>query len=696
MFHPAARAAKAWFRRSLWAAPMLSGAVAALFAAALLAMLPHDTRAVLRERSLDAILAMSASWPRPASDAPAVVVVDIDSAALDAAGPWPWPRGAIARLIDRAEEAGAAAVAIDILFEGLNTRSPAALARQLATTLDRTDLAALAETLPDDDQRLADSLGRSQSVLGFALDPVHDRLLPPMNLALRGRPLLDQVWRGRGAVAPVDILRDAASGLGLLALPGDPDGIVRRVPLLAGVGGAVQPGLALEAVRLASGAAIYQLDAGAQQLVAGPVKVPLPRDGMLRLMPDQGAVTVIPALAWPTAMIPKGALVFIGGSAPELGGLRAAGDGPLVPSVVIHARAAAQLLRGQAPVPIPGEAVLTSVLACMSVMLALLAAVRSKPVHGALAVIAGAAVIWAATVWAAAHGWLFDPLPVTVVAAAAFLAAATVTAARIRLREARIRERFSQHLAPQVVELIANDPGRLKLTGEWREITTLFTDVEGFTSLTHRAGPEALVRLLDEYFEGVTNIVIRHGGMIDKLVGDAVHAFFNMPLDLADHPLTAVRCAMEIQTWTEAHRATAFPASFELGRTRVGIETGRAIVGDVGIRTKLDYTAHGDTVNGAARLEAANKELGSAICVGPGTAARCPPGLLRPTGQLVLRGQTDKITTYEPWPDDAGPAWRTAYLAAFAMVGTEAAATAFAGLARERPADPVARRLAGC
>jgi adenylate cyclase len=696
MIRPAAHAATAWFRRSTWAAPALSGVVVALLATALLTMLPRDTGEMLRERSLDTVLQWSAALPAPATDAPPVVVVDIDSAALDAVGPWPWPRAAIARLIDRAGEAGAAVVGVDILFEGTSTRSPAALARQLASTLDRTDLAALAETLPDDDQRLADSLGQVPGVLGFALDPIHDGPLPPMPLAVRGRPVLDQVWRGRGAVAPAEILRDAASGLGLLALPGDSDGIVRRVPLLAGVGASVHPGLALEAVRVASGAAAYRLDAERSLLAAGPIVVPLPRDGMLRLLPDQGAVTAIPALAWPNAVIPKGALVFIGGSAPELGGLRAAWDGPLVPSVVIHARAAAQLLRGLAPVPIPNEGLVASALAGMGVLLALLAAVWVKPVFGALAVMAGAAAVWATAVWEAAHGWLLDPFPVTAIPVVAFLGAATVTAARIRLRESRIRQRFSQHLAPQVVELIANDPERLKLTGEWREITTLFTDIEGFTSLTHRAGPEALVRLLDEYFEGVARIVIRHGGMIDKLVGDAVHAFFNMPLDLPDHPLAAVRCAVEIQTWTAAHRATPIPASFELGRTRIGIETGRAIVGDVGIRAKLDYTAHGDTVNGAARLEAANKELGSAICVGPGTAARCPPGLLRPTGRLVLRGLTENIITYEPWPDDSNPAWRTRYLEAFATVNTDtaAAAAAFVRLARERPDDDVVRRLA--
>jgi adenylate cyclase len=174
-------------------------------------------------------------------------------------------------------------------------------------------------------------------------------------------------------------------------------------------------------------------------------------------------------------------------------------------------------------------------------------------------------------------------------------------------------------LAPAVVERIAANPSVLKLRGERRQITALFTDVENFTGMTRRAEPEALVALLDEYFEGVAQIVIDHGGMIDKLIGDGVHALFNTPVDLEDHPVKAVHCAIMIHEWTEAFRRTPAAQRLGFGRTRIGVETGDTIVGDVGIRTKLDYTAYGDAINAAARLETANKELGTSICIGPAT-----------------------------------------------------------------------------
>jgi adenylate cyclase len=190
--------------------------------------------------------------------------------------------------------------------------------------------------------------------------------------------------------------------------------------------------------------------------------------------------------------------------------------------------------------------------------------------------------------------------------------------------------------------------------------------------------------------------VINHGGMIDKIVGDAVHALFNAPLDLKDHPQRAIECAIAIQAWTEGLRRRVPAAAVELGRTRIGIETGPAIVGDVGIRSKLDYTAHGDAVNMAARLEACNKDLGSAICVGPAAAARCDAALLRPLGQLAVRGRSEPIAVFEPWPSDAPPTWREAYLAAYAILDIDVAHAAMLlqKLMAERPADLAVRRLA--
>jgi adenylate cyclase len=183
---------------------------------------------------------------------------------------------------------------------------------------------------------------------------------------------------------------------------------------------------------------------------------------------------------------------------------------------------------------------------------------------------------------------LIDPLTPSFAAAVVFVVAVVTSFAVTHRREVLVRRRFEQHLAPAVVQRIIEQPNLLKLGGESREVTALFTDVEGFTAMTHRAGPEQLVAALDSYFEGVAAIIVEHGGMIDKIVGDAVHALFNAPLDLADHPRRAVECAVAIRSWADSYRALAAPAAIEFGRTRIGIETGRAIVGDVGLRSKLD------------------------------------------------------------------------------------------------------------
>jgi adenylate cyclase len=261
----------------------------------------------------------------------------------------------------------------------------------------------------------------------------------------------------------------------------------------------------------------------------------------------------------------------------------------------------------------PYENVLAGALCLLATIAGLLSALRLRPGRGGLVAVSLVMLIAAAAFVAATCDWMFDPVLPIILAATSFATASLVRGAQTQQREARLRQSFFQHLAPAVVELIAANPSVLKLRGERRRITSLFNDIEGFTAMTHRAQPEAL---LDDCFEGVARIVIDHGGTIDKLVGDAVHALFNTPLDLADHPVRSVHCAIAIRAWTEAYRKTPQALAFGLGRTRIGVETGNAVVGDVGIRAKLDYTAYGDAVNYASRLEAANKELGSSICIG--------------------------------------------------------------------------------
>jgi adenylate cyclase len=282
-------------------------------------------------------------------------------------------------------------------------------------------------------------------------------------------------------------------------------------------------------------------------------------------------------------------------------------------------------------------------------LLCLLLAARQRPaVAASLAVLV--CLAWTAAAVAAIPGLavLVDPVGPPTVAIAAFSLATLVRFARDEWRARQLRLRFEQHLAPEVVRRIAADPAALRLRGEMREITALFTDIEGFTDMTERSEPTELVALLDAYFDVTTRIVTDHGGMIDKIVGDAIHAIFNAPFTLEDHAQRAVTAALALLEATEEVRRSPLGQRLRLGRTRVGMESGPAIVGDVGGSRKLDYTAHGNAINAAARLEVANKELGSAICIGPGTAARLDPTTLRQIGTLTLRGQTGEIAVYTP------------------------------------------------
>jgi adenylate cyclase len=669
-------------------------------------LLPNVVSEALREHAFDLVLAADHELRKPVASDLKVIVVDIDRASIDALGAWPWPRTTMARLVTVVANAQPAAIAVDVLFAEPDDRSPAALARRLGSLTGRAEMNEIADGLPDGDKMLAQAMSTVPVALGFVLDPDRDRALPRASIiSRRGRLPFDDLWQAAGAIGPTPPLVAAARGLGTLSMPGSRDGAIRHVPLFVAVDRELMPGIASEAIRLALGASSYLIEDEPPALVVGGRRIALSRDGLLRLAPGSiyrraartlSAIDVLEGRADRERL--KGAIVLLGGSAPELGGLRKTPEDPLTPSLQIQANAVEQMVAGRSP-STPTAARIAQPLTILLVgALAVALGAALPPAAGTAILTSAIAFLWiVAIALSISADRLVDPLTASIAGILVFAVTAGTAYSATRRREALLQHRLEQHLPPAVVRRIVERPDLIKLTGERREVTSLFTDIENFTATVHRAGPEELVTTLDQYFEGIADLVISHGGMVDKSVGDGVHALFNVPLDLEGHAESAVKCAIAIQSWSEGFRQSAAALAIGLGRTRVGIETGPAIVGDVGIQSKLDYTAHGDAVNMAARLQACNKELGSTICVGPGTAAQCGTRLLRPLGLLTVRGRDEPIAVFEPWPDDAALAWRDAFLKFHAMLDSDRAGAAalLQTLIAERPADLAIQNLVG-
>lgn len=613
--------------------PVAAGLGALILLLALWCLTPGVARDPLRERTFDAVLPL---LPVRAGGPPRVAVVDIDREALKRFGPWPWPRARLAEVVAAAAAAHPAAIGIDMLLAG-----PDRFAAGVSS---------------DGEASLARAVAGAPTALGFAIElGAAGQSLPASPVLMAAPVRLPNIWRADGVIGPLPELAHAAQGFGTVALAADPDGPIRRVPLLVLTAGVLRPGLAVEAVRLDQGAGALLVDPRGW-LHIGAVAVPLGADAALRLAPRpptgwrQRTVAATALLDDPRlAYLLTDHIVLIGGSAPELGGLRVTPASTTSPSVQIQADAIEALLSGDVAYRPTWLDPLEAVCAAALGLLCLTLAVRMRPLAAAGAALF-ACLVWAGAAMEAVRGLalLADPAGPALVALGTFGATALVRFMRDEWHGRLLRASFEQRLAPEVVRRILADPAALRLRGEAREITAMFSDIEGFTAMTERAEPADLVALLDTYFDVATRVVTEHGGMVVKIIGDAIHAIFNAPFTLDAHPARAVACARELLAATDELRHSPAGERLGLGRTRIGIETGRAIVGDVGGTKKLDYTAYGNAVNTAARLEAAGKELGVSICIGPGTAAHLDPAALRKVDTLTPRGQSRAINVYTP------------------------------------------------
>lgn len=257
----------------------------------------------------------------------------------------------------------------------------------------------------------------------------------------------------------------------------------------------------------------------------------------------------------------------------------------------------------------------------------------------------------------------------------------------------RAHESLSRYFSPNLAARLAGDPSEFDLGGRRREVASLFTDIEGFTSLVESLDPVVLAEVLNDYLSEMTGVVFTHEGTVAKIIGDAMHVLFGAPGDQPDHAARAVACGLALDAAAEALKVRWRARGILVGTTRIGIHAGPAIVGNFGGGRFFDYTAYGDTINTASRLEAANKQLGTRVCVSETVKACSVAFQGRPVGDLMLRGKQDALRAYEPLTEDAHAAPATgAYLDAFAKLeaGDAGAMPAFAALVGERPDDRLA------
>ena len=269
------------------------------------------------------------------------------------------------------------------------------------------------------------------------------------------------------------------------------------------------------------------------------------------------------------------------------------------------------------------------------------------------------------------------------------------------LREARERQAaaerahalLSRYFSPNLAQRLVSDAAAVDLRGQRRQIATLFSDVASFTTLVESLEPDVLGPLLNDYLVGMTDVVFAHDGTVAKIVGDAMHVLFGAPGEQPDHAARAVACVLALDEFAQGFRERWRQKGVALGVTRIGVHAGPAIVGNFGGGRFFDYTAYGDTINVAARLETANKQLGTRICVSAVLAGKVDDFRGRPVGDLVLRGKTEALRTFEPLtPAQYEDAATASYLEAFAKLEANdpSALAAFAGHVGKHPDDQLA------
>lgn len=621
----------------------------------------------LRQRIQNAAFdRLNVMYPRPATDK--LVIVDLDEESLDRIGQWPWPRDVVAQMVRNINKAGAKAIGLDMVFAEIDRTSPKQVAARIDNRVDSQVTQTLRE-LPSNDTIFAKTLQKANNVVtGFTAasnikttrrKPVLAQPVYFPRMRDVHKRFVNRSYSPPGLATNLPLIAKSAAGNGAFIVKPGIDSIVRKVPLLLSFpdpallkAGKAQdlaparlyPALALETFRVTQGANTplyvrpkdevgvfdkpYYLSTS---MMGRGARIPINESGQFRVyFRDVKQSEYIPAhkllgdkVAEDVRRRVEDKIVLVGTSAEGLRDIRSTPLDIFVPGVEVHLNIVEQILQGN----YLHRAAFANQIEALAIFLTGLILIAAAPFAGALLL---AALTVAVTGGLFGLSWysftehhiLLDPLYPSGAIVGIFLAANILAFIRTEADRKQIRDAFSLYISPAYLQELSKNPEKLKLGGQTRELTVMFTDIRKFSTISESMSPEELIRTMNDFLTPMTDCVMNWRGTIDKYIGDAMMAFWNAPLDDPDHPWHACMAALAMQDALEPvneelrRRAEANGEGEPIPlRAGIGMHTGPAFVGNMGSRQRFSYSALGDSVNLASRLEGQTKSYGVNILI---------------------------------------------------------------------------------
>lgn len=601
-------------------------------------------------------------YSHPQPSAQPVVIIDIDERSLKEVGHWPWSRKVVAELVDKLVAAGVVSITFDVVFSEPETNMAQALAdaQPAGTPL----VGALKALTPDFDYDglMARSISKTDVILGYILHRSAFRtgVMPESRIDMAAEDVqLTPVEHMGGYTASIPVLQQAARAQGFINGDPDPDGTVRRAPLVLRYENQLYPSLALQTAMtylLLDSVKPDVIDGNIQGFTLGDKSIHTDAKGQM-LVPYRGrqgsfpyvsAVDVLQGKADTKAL--SGSIAMVGTSAIGLVDLRTTPVGAMYPGIETQATLVDALLRGAAPYK-PDFAAGANAVAIL--LLGLLLAVLLPFMGPAMMTLIGTLSLAALV---AGNVWLWQERGLDMPVSAPLLTVALLYVINIAFgfftssqQKDQIKGMFGQYVAPAHIDRLLGDPSALSFEGESKKMTVLFSDIRGFTDMSETLSAADLKSLLNRYFTPMTEIIFEQQGTIDKYVGDMIMAFWGAPLNDPQHELHAVMAAMLMQKKQAALREEFDRIGLPAIHTGIGINTGSMNVGDMGSTYRRAYTVLGDAVNLGSRLESITKFYGVDILVSESTYAAVQDTFVwREVDYMQVKGKKEAIRVYEP------------------------------------------------